>query len=58
MAEEIKPFRWIGPLCVSRRADMYAVIVGEVEFTCGIYSQKQILIEALEKWLSTFEEHV
>lgn len=37
---------------------MYAVIVGEVEFTCGIYSQKQILIEALEKWLSTFEEHV
>lgn len=58
MAEKLKPFRWTGPLCISKRAELDTIIVAEVELDYGICSQKQSLIEALEKWLSAFEEHV
>lgn len=43
---------WRGPLCISKNAELDVAISNmEVEFTVGIYREKQILIDALENWL-------
>ena len=46
--------QWHGPLCLSKRAELDTVVIGDVEFTSGIWNEKRILIEALEKWLENW----
>lgn len=44
---------WRGPLCISKNAELDAVISDvEVEFAHeSLYRERQILIDALEDWL-------
>lgn len=48
---------WHGPLCMTKFADLDTVIAGheDVEFTAGLWNEKQILIQALEQWVRTLE---
>jgi hypothetical protein len=42
-------------MCISKKAELdTAISDAEVEFTSGIYQEKQILIDALEKWLRSW----
>jgi hypothetical protein len=44
---------WRGHLPISKRVELdYATSNIEFEFTCGIWDQKHILIDALEAWLN------
>lgn len=43
---------WRGFMCVSKNAELdVAISDTEVEFTSGVYREREILIEALERWL-------
>ena len=50
--------RWRGPLCISKRADSNIVVTNiEVEiWNENVYWEKQVLIDAIEEWLPSFQE--
>lgn len=52
--------QWHGPLYVSKRYDPEAVMVAgsDVAYEApSLYWEKQVLIDAIENWLETFQEN-
>ncbi len=42
---------WLGPICISKNANLDTAIGPVVEFTAGIHDQIEIFTEALQHWL-------
>ena len=50
---------WQIVLSVSRKADLGAVVIGESPIQAvNVYSERQILIEALEKWILVLDDYL